>query len=245
MAESLSISEMKKYLPPSFTGDILLLETTTSTNEEAKQIAKKHAAHGTVVFAKTQTAGRGRLGKSFLSPSGGLYFSMILHLPPESVIFLTASAAVGVCRAIEKCSSVRPEIKWVNDIFVNGYKVGGILTEQTPEGAIILGIGMNYTTAPEVENAGTLFSSDVPDRNKFAGTLLAELLNVFQDRTNIFSEYKSRSCVLGKQIRFLENNIWHNAKACDIDKSGGLVVELETGEKKVLCSGEISLRLRP
>ncbi|HJJ28856.1 MAG TPA: biotin--[acetyl-CoA-carboxylase] ligase [Methanocorpusculum sp.] len=246
MTEGLSKSAIQTALPPDFSAELHILQQTASTNEDAKALAKSGAPHGSVVFACSQTNGRGRLGRTFLSPGGGIYFSMILRTAPADAIYITTAAAVAVCRAIESVSPARPQIKWVNDIYQNGRKVCGILAEATPEGAVILGIGINYTGAPaEIPEAGSLFEKDTaPDKNRFAATMISELLRVFAEMScgNLLDEYRKRSCVLGKTIRYLENNLWRTAQALDIDETGGLVVSSD-GETKILRSGEITLRV--
>ncbi|HJJ47436.1 MAG TPA: biotin--[acetyl-CoA-carboxylase] ligase [Methanocorpusculum sp.] len=246
MNEGLSKSAIEKALPKSFPGLIHVLEEITSTNEYAKALAASGVPHGSVVFANKQTCGRGRLGRSFSSPEGGIYFSMILRIAPSDAVYITTAAAIAVCRAVEKTSAIHPEIKWVNDIYVNNRKVCGILTEAIPDRTIILGIGINYTKAPvEIPEAGPLFTNETaPGRNIFAAKLLSELLSAITDAgtREFLDEYRAHSCVLGKNIRYFENSEWHEAKALDIDETGGLVVLCDT-EEKILRSGEITLRM--
>ena len=125
---------------------------TTSTNDLAKALAKEGASEGTVVVAAEQTAGRGRLGRSFHAPAGlGLYFSLILRpqCPPEQLLHLTCAAAVAACDSVERCAGFRPQIKWTNDLVVEGHKLGGILTElsvNSKTGLVewaVIGIGIN------------------------------------------------------------------------------------------------------
>jgi len=147
---------------------VAFFEETDSTNNQAKRMINEIPAKNLLIAAARQTAGRGRQGKSFYSPEGtGIYMSLVLHTERSlhNAVTATTAAAVAVCRAIEALTDVKPEIKWVNDVYVNGKKICGILTEavtdfetQTVSG-IIIGIGVNITTCDfpqSVENAGAL-----------------------------------------------------------------------------------------
>ena len=126
-------------------------ESLDSTNTHAKELARQGAAAGTVIIAQTQSAGRGRLGRSFHSPADtGLYFSLILRpdCKPEQLMHLTCAAAVAACDAVERSCGLRPGIKWINDLTLEGKKLGGILTELSfsTDGRVssaVIGIGIN------------------------------------------------------------------------------------------------------
>ena len=126
-AEILSADAIKSYLPAEFSGEIIVKEITKSTNIDAACITED-APHGTTVIADAQTAGRGRLGKSFFAPRGGISMSVILKLGLvfSDAVLVTTAASVSVCKAIEAVSNVRPKIKWVNDILLDGKKICGI-----------------------------------------------------------------------------------------------------------------------
>ena len=119
---------------------LIYLDTAASTNDYAKVLAQQGAPHGTAVLAKSQTAGRGRMGRSFLSPEGGLYLSLILRPKEkaEALMSLTAVLALAACDAVEEVCGLRPGVKWINDLVVNGKKLAGILTELqlTPDGHV-------------------------------------------------------------------------------------------------------------
>lgn len=190
-----------------------------------------------LVCASMQTKGRGRQGKSFYSPKKGLYFT--LALPKEyNFTHLTALCGVSVCKAIESLTDLKPEIKWVNDIYVNNKKVCGILAEAVNEG-VIIGIGINLKTnkfPDEIANiAGSL------NKRISKTKLILEIVNNILNIKDFKDYYKEHSCVLGKKIFFIENNEKYEAFAEDIDENFGLVVRM--GENiKTLSSGEISLR---
>ena len=192
-----------------------------------------------LVCAKIQTNGRGRQGKNFFSPRGGLYFSLAL---PKTFNFthLTALCGVSVCKAIEKLTDLKPEIKWVNDIYVENKKVCGILVEATEKG-VIIGIGINLSTKKlpkDLENIAGALNTKI-SKTKLIYEIVCNILN-----TKDFAEYyKSHSYILGKKIFFIENNEKYEAFAEDIDDNFGLVIKLSDGSEKTLTSGEISVRL--
>ena len=137
---------------------LVCLAEVDSTNLRARQLAAEGAADGTVVVADRQTAGRGRLGRSFQSPGGqGIYLTALLRpdLPPERLSPVTAMAGVAVCRAVERLCGVSPGLKWPNDPVLDGKKLCGILTELSLEGEtarvqeLVLGIGINVSQRPE------------------------------------------------------------------------------------------------
>lgn len=225
----------------------VLLEETDSTNRVAKDLARQGAPHGTAVLAKSQRAGRGRLGRQFFSPEGGLYLSVILRpgLAPEELALMTPMAAVAVCRALEGLCGVSPRIKWVNDLYLGDKKLCGILCEGAG-GAVIAGIGMNLQTPaggfPEGVPAVAL---DRPvDREALARAIAGELLagcDALPD-TGFLQEYRSRNLVPGRQVTVHPvKGEAYPARALDIDDRGRLVVETARG-KETLDGGEISIR---
>lgn len=228
-----------------------------STNSEAKRMAMEGAAHGTVLVAETQTAGRGRFGKSFYSPeSTGLYMSVILK-PGDTAIsdaqMITVAAAVVVSQAIERLTGHKPGIKWVNDLYLNDRKICGILTEAVSDfesgrvESIIIGIGINCATTdfPEelTQIAGSLGDSNL-SRNRLAAIIATGLLKTF-DRINdpeIINEYKSRSIMIGKTITYLHQGSEHTAVVLDINNKGNLVVKNADGLVNIISSGEVSIK---
>ncbi len=212
------------------------------------------------VIARSQTAGRGRRGRSFVSPSGtGLYLSVLLR-PKTSIEVstrITTAAAVAACTAIEKCTGEKASIKWVNDIFVRGRKVCGILTEAViPPGgenpdAVVCGIGFNLYE-PEGgfpddirDIAGAICENRIPDlENRMATAFLEELYNIYTDPDNpdYVSEYKRRSFIIGQDINVIDGKGSKNATALDIDDECRLIVRYENGTKEALSSGEVSVR---
>ncbi len=232
-----------------------------STNQEVKRLAAEGAPHNTVVIARAQTAGRGRLGRSFASPQeGGLYMSVLLRpcVSASLAVDVTTLAAVSVCRAIEKGSDKKPMIKWVNDIFLNGKKVCGILTEAVSDvetgmiDSLVLGIGINVTTPPEAfppevrQIAGPVFEpgeKSIP-KNELAANLLNEVLGHAEELGSHrhMEEYRKRCFILGKNVRFHKEEKDYTGVAKEICDDGSLLVALDQGGDIRLQSGEVSVR---
>lgn len=241
---------------------ITIHKVTGSTNEDAKALAVAGAVHGTtMVLAEEQTRGRGRLGRSFYSPKSSgvcVYMSIVLrpNLAMTDAVLITTAASVAVSRAVEEVSDQMPGIKWVNDVFVNEKKICGILTEAVSGfksgvvECVVVGIGINVTDPgfpDELKQVAGSLSGQCRDfsRNHLAALVanhLFELSAALPDRS-FLDEYRKRSILLGKPIRFLENNVWYDAVAVDVDNSGGLVIETATG-RRTLTSGEVSVRPR-
>lgn len=238
-------------------------KTVTSTNTLAKEMAVAGASEGSVIIATEQTEGRGRMGRSFYSPdSTGLYLSLILRpkLDLNDSLLITTSAAVAVAKAIERLTKNDIQIKWVNDLFMNGKKVCGILTEASlniENGGLeyaVVGIGINVTTKDFPDNlkniAGSIFS-EKPEDKPIMSILAAEVLNnlsASMDNLTDHSyllEYKERSFLLGKEIYVLKGNETLPARAIDIDDRARLLVEYPDGRKEALSSGEVSVRTKP
>ena len=237
-------------------------KSVTSTNTMLKKLAGGGEAEGKVLIAEEQTGGRGRLGRNFYSPSRtGLYMSVLLRpkVTVEDSLYITTSAAVSVAKAIEKVTGCAAEIKWVNDIFCNGKKVCGILTEAGVDfegGGLeycIVGIGINVARPQEdfpdeiKEIAGGIFEPNRYSSN-LRSKLAAEILNYFLGYYSEFSkkafidEYRKRSLLIGKEINIISGDQLQNARALEIDENARLVVQLPDGEIKALSSGEISIR---
>lgn len=244
--------------------EVDVYDSIDSTNLELKRRVRNGSMPGseyTLIVADEQTGGRGRLGRSFESPKGsGIYMSF--HLRPrgmdEDVMLITTAAAVAVARGIKKSTGVETKIKWVNDIYAGGRKVSGILaeavTDQQGHYHIILGIGINIVMPEDMfgeelkDIAGALFynkeQQDVT-RNEIAASVAESFINIYEriSKREYMKEYRERSLVIGKEVRYLKENEWHEAVVAGIDDDGGLQVE-EKGDRITLRTGEITLRLR-
>ena len=228
-----------------------------STNAEAKRMIAAGAEHGTVIAADSQTAGRGRFGKSFYSPKGtGLYLSVILkpdstHISDAQMI--TVAAAVVTARAIESLTGRHVDIKWVNDLFLEGKKVCGILTEAVSDfesgrvDSIVVGIGINCSTAAfptEIQGVAGSLGADKLSRNRLAAMVADGLIDSFGNLSDpaIIDDYRSRSIITGKEIVYMEAGRERAAVVESINDRGNLVVRDSAGEVSVISSGEVSIK---
>ena len=236
--------------------EIQVFKSIDSTSTQAKRALNEGLNREAIFASEHQTAGRGRRGKSFYSPDrSGLYFSCVLY-PRVSLsdsAALTSAAAVAVCKSLEKHTNTTPMIKWVNDIFIENKKVCGILTEAVTDfesgsvQAVIVGIGINLTTEvfPDelIGIAGSVGAK--PDRCVLIAEIfkkLKELCEKLPDKS-FMDDYRARSLVLGKTVSFTRNSVDYTASADFIDDNGELSVTTSNGEKILLNSGEISVKL--
>lgn len=213
-----------------------------STNLRLKEAARAGAlTPPCLLIAERQTMGRGRLGRSFLSPEGGLYMSLLL---PQTQKPVTVLAAVAACGAIEELTALQPKIKWVNDLFLRGRKVCGILAEGL-ENAVVLGIGVNLKTPeggfPGVPVAGAL-ETDVPP-DALAACITEKMLALLAapDDAAALAAYRERMMLIGRDIHFEQDGQTKNARVLGVDDAGGLTVQMENGERRTLRSGEVTL----
>ena len=256
----LNETEIRRWLTAKEIGrELEIHERLDSTNNRAKALAAAGAPHGTAVIADSQSGGRGRLGRSFFSPEhSGIYLTVILRpdCAPEQASLLTSLAAVAAARAVEKVSGADVKIKWVNDLYLNGKKICGILTEAglgLEAGRLeyaVVGIGINVNRMvfpPELQEIATSVGNEtgtVPDRNRLIAEILNELDALYGDlETGAFlAESRKRSNVIGRTVTVIEGGRQYPARALDIDGQGRLVIETETG-KVCLNYGEVSLKL--
>lgn len=231
-----------------------------STNLTAKQLAAEGAPHGTLVVADAQTGGRGRRGRSFASPPGtGLYLTMILRsaLPMASAVLVTSAAAVAVYRAVRSVCGRELGIKWVNDLYRNGKKCCGILTEASTDmetggvDYLVVGIGLNLLEPeggfpPEIAAvAGPIFEpGEHVGRCRLAAAVGNELLHLADalPDTSFMQDYRAHNIVPGHDITIVQNGTQRPAFALAITDDGHLLVRTEQGQEE-LSFGEISIRL--
>ena len=234
---------------------IIYFDLTDSTNTRAKEYAKENPENreSVIFIADGQTGGRGRRGRSFVSNSGaGIYISILTY--PDSSGFdatnTTAKAAVSLSRAIESLCYCKVGIKWVNDLYLGGKKLAGILTEgeMGKDGKIayqVVGMGINvYKNAisEEISDIATSLESEnilAPSRAKLAAAIIKETLYNTRD---YYDEYKSRSVIIGKKVSVLKPGESYEARVLDINPDFSLCVERD-GISERLFTGEISLKL--
>lgn len=264
----LTEAEIRSRLGPTETvgRTLCCLEQVDSTNNYAKQLAQQGAPDGTAVLAESQTAGRGRMDRSFQSPKGqGIYLSVLLRppLPPERLPPVTALAGVSVCGAVERVCGVRPGLKWPNDPVLNGKKLCGILTEMSLEAetgrvqSLVLGIGVNVGQGPEDftpevrEMATSLLQAlgQPVSRPRLTAALLEELDRAYAallagDLSAYLAAYR-RDCVnLGKTVQLIPfgGGERETAQAVDVDGEFSLVIRGSGGRERTVRSGEVSVR---
>lgn len=259
-SDVLSEAGIRKYLHTEL--KLKVYPTVTSTNTLLKAEAEQGAAEGTVIVAAEQTAGRGRMGRSFYSPSGtGIYMSILLRpqIPATDAGLITAGAAAAVADAIDALSGRGTQIKWVNDVYLDGRKVSGILTEGSIDcengflSYAIVGIGINITQ-PEGDFpedirtvAGAAFGEDAPTdlRCRLTAEVLDRFLAYYADLKNVpfYNAYRRRSVVLGRQVRLISpGREPEEAEVLDIDRNFALVVRDAYGQLRTVNSGEVSIR---
>ena len=234
--------------------NVVKFDSLPSTNTELKEMALDGAKIGTVLVAKRQSGGRGRLGRSFSSEDGGLYVSILLPFDGRAAGRLTTCAAVLTARAIERTAPISVGIKWVNDLYAGGKKICGILAESVAREdgrCALLGIGVNLTNKLPSELSGIATAIfDECGREISPDALLDALLFEFSDFENInyneiFDEYRHRCITLGKNIDVIPHDgEKYAAKAIDLLPDGSLLVEKEgNGEMIRVFSGEVSTRI--
>lgn len=246
--EHLQADAIRSVLGPVGAGvTVQCLPLVDSTNRRLKEWRRAGQIRPPYLLAAdAQSAGRGRLGRTFVSPAGtGLYMSLLSALPAGTGSGrITVLAAVAVCRAIEELTELRPKIKWVNDLFVRGRKVCGILAEGL-EDSVIIGIGVNVRTPPGgfPPEAGIAGALDVPlDRAQLAGRIAAHLLTGLQSPADpaLLEAYRARMPLVGRTVCYTMNGQEKNARVTGVSEDGGLTVETDGG-REVLRSGEITL----
>ena len=234
---------------------LFLFDSISSTSDAAREYAAAHPGEGAVFIAESQTAGRGRRGRSFSSPAGsGVYMSLLVyprHAASEGVL-LTTGAAVAMCRAIRRVTGLSPAIKWVNDLMLGGKKLCGILTEGQIDTArdrfsyAVIGVGINVRSVPaEVSGIATaldLHTNAPTDRNRLAAEMIREILKSLDEPRDAQMEaYRARCPIAGRTVTVLRGEERDCAHVIKILEDGSLLVE-KNGEEAVLSSGEISIR---
>ena len=251
------------YLSAERSAPIVCLDSIDSTNNYAKSIAMKNGTDGTAVVADEQTGGRGRQGRSFLSPKGkGIYLTLLYKpaVPPARAVSLTACAAVAVCDGIENACGTRPGIKWTNDIVMNGKKLAGILTEMSIEGEtgmlqyVVTGIGINITQEPsefppEVRSIATSLSWEIGHpvtRGRVCACLIDSLDNAYRKwlsgSSNYQTRYRADCLTIGKPVRIIRPDGTREAFAESLDDDLGLIVRYPDGTRETVTAGEVSVR---
>ncbi len=240
--------------------NIEIFDTLDSTNNYAKQLGSKGEKENTLIIAESQTGGRGRMGKSFFSPNGsGIYLSLLLYpdFPPQQALMLTVMAAASVTETIEKYTSKDVKIKWVNDIYIDGKKACGILTEGSiaPNNKLkfaVVGIGLNLTLPEngfpkDIEAIATSVFEDIETTDEIKCQIISEIINNFFDMYHgriltYVEKYKKYSYLTGKNINIIDGEKIKKAKVLGITDNCHLLIENEQGEVEEISSGDVSVR---
>lgn len=237
-------------------------DTITSTNDVLKQMAQQGAPHGTVLVADRQTGGRGRRGRTFLSPAGvGIYMSVLLrpNCRPEKLMHLTCAVAEAMCNAVENAAGFRPGIKWTNDLVYSRRKLSGILTELGFDSSgnvayAIIGIGINCCQqhqdfAHEIRDiAGSLamVSGHEISRPRVAAAMVDAIENMSRNllsgQAELLNQYRADCITIGQEISVVRGDSVKRGKALDVDEQGALIVRYHSGETEAVNSGEVSIR---
>ena len=240
--------------------NIVYDEKMDSTNTQAKRLGEEDAENGTVVIAEQQTAGKGRRGKTWVSPLGNCYFTVLLRpdVHADRASMITLISALALAQAVEKVMDLETMIKWPNDVIANGKKLCGILTESSSDleyiNYVVVGIGVNcnQTEFPEeireIASSICLETGRTVDRTR----LLAEFFNCFEvcyetfleteDLQGLVEDYNARLINRGKEVKIVEKEQETVLKAIGVDQHGGLIVEDAEGKRRSIISGEVSVR---
>ena len=248
----------------SFGHPLYFFKTIASTNDYARELAARDSPEGTLVISEEQTAGRGRMGKSWISPAGtGLWISLVLRptFPPSQGPLITPMTAVAVAGAIREVTGLSAGIKWPNDIIINERKAAGILMESSAGARsirhIIVGIGINVNTEEfpeEIREKATslrICSGNKISRMEILISVIRQLERLYSfvtpggDPDIILKRYRSWSVTIGRMITADRAGKKLTARALDITATGGLLVRDQTGMTEELISGEIQNLIFP
>jgi len=254
---------LKKRLAHSlFASHIHYYRSVDSTNAVAKALAGQGAPEGTLVVTEEQTAGRGRRGKSWVSPPGAnLLFSVLLRPPieGEKVFVLTMVLGLAGLKAVNKVTGVKTMIKWPNDLYVGTKKLAGVLTEFSVKGKqadwVVPGMGINVAWRPETAEEGGVPATSLLDeggqrvsRNELLIEILTEFEGLYKEvvagsMKPLYQEWNRNCLVLGKAVVVTSEKERIEGKALRIDEFGALILEDAEGNQRRILTGDVSLRL--
>lgn len=263
MSAKISVNKLQDGLRTKSLGkSIIFSREVDSTNERAKKLATYEAQEGTVVIAETQTRGRGRLDREWVSPAGGLWFSIVLRpkLYPTEAIKLTFVAGLAVAEVLNEMFDLKVETKWPNDVLVNGRKICGILTEMNTTGQtvnfVVVGIGVNAdfnveeVFSEQMRKVATSLEDEL-GRKVELEELLRSLLEKLETLYGLFrkegfsailEKWKNYAYFLGHKVEVVSPTGKLRGSALDIDNEGALLLEFEDGTVKRVVVGDVSLQ---
>ena len=236
--------------------NIVYYEKINSTQQVASELAATGASEGTIVVADSQTGGRGRIGRSWASPPGGVYLSIILRpaIKPSEALRFPLIAGVAVAQAIEQLTGLKPRLKWPNDIIVKGCKAGGILTEMSAEtdciNHIVIGIGINVNTESfpdEIRGIATSLKAECGkevSRVQLVQDILAQLESLYQvfqvsGFETIRERWKALSNTIGARVSVRGEREQVEGEAIDIDEDGALILRKANGALERVIAGDV------
>lgn len=257
----LHLDEVARALTGAMIGrEIVYRSSVASTNTLAMELAQEGAAEGTVVVAEVQTGGKGRLGRTWISPRGSLAFSVILRpaVPTHKAPLVTLMGAVAAARAIQERTGLAAGIKWPNDVLVEGRKVCGLLTEMSAEPDrirhLVLGIGMNVNLdlaelPPGVRERSTSLAAEASgfvERTGLLSEILAQLDHGYRrflaDEPSVLDAWRGLNVTLGRRVAVSGAAEAFSGIARDIDKEGRLIVLLDDGTRQAVAAGDVTIR---
>ena len=262
MSAKLNVNQLQNGLcTRRFGRSILFSREVDSTNKWAKELATYGADEGTVAIAETQTKGRGRLDREWISPTGGLWFSLILRpkLNPTEAVKLTLVAGLAVAKVLREMFDLKTETKWPNDVLVNGRKICGVLAEMNTTGEtvsfVVVGVGVNVNfdvenVFPEqLKKVSTSLEKELGRKVKLENlfrTLLEQLESLYEllikeGFNPILDEWKTYAGFLGCKVEVTGPTGKMSGLALDVDHEGALVLRLEDGTVKRVFVGDVSV----
>ncbi|MEM2446326.1 MAG: biotin--[acetyl-CoA-carboxylase] ligase [Candidatus Bathyarchaeia archaeon] len=265
MPATIKVDKVQESLKTKLFGKyIFFSREVSSTNDWAKELAELGAPEGTVAIAETQTSGRGRLGRRWHSPKGGLWFSIILkpNLKPSETVKLVFLASLAVAETLRELCGLKAETKWPNDVLVDGRKVCGILSEMKTVGEkvdyVVVGVGVNVNInvekelPPELRETATslkaMLGKEISMENLFKG-LLEKMESLYQSFlmegfNPILVKWKSYASFLGCEVEVLQGNERLEGLALDVDGDGALVLKLKDGTVRRVFVGDLSVKIK-
>jgi len=257
MTARFSLKAVRDGLTTTFVGRRLEYRAVLgSTQDLARELAQAGAPEGTVVLSGRQTAGRGRLGRSFISPQGGLYLTVVLRPALEHLRPLPIIAALAVARGLEQVAGLRTALKWPNDVLVGGRKICGILLDSDLMGQtvnyVLLGIGVNVnadmSAYPEIVAIATGAAAEAGrevSREALAAAVLNELEGLYlaaQAGRPVQDEWRARLETLGRQVRVTSGQTVEEGLAEGVYSDGGLILRRPDGSRVSIAAGDVTLR---
>jgi BirA family biotin operon repressor/biotin-[acetyl-CoA-carboxylase] ligase len=256
MANLLDRALVERRLRTRYLGrNLLYLDTTSSTQDVARAEAERGGPVGTAVLAEEQTAGRGRLGRAWVSPAGkNIYVTLVMRPPAPKLRVLSIVSPLAIAEALEGIG-LAPRLKWPNDVLVGGRKIAGILIETELSGDAVkyalVGIGLNVNfdveATPEIADIATSVRREL-GRDTSREELLAALLNVYEVRYEqalqgdaVFRAWRSRLETLGRRVRATLGERVEEGVAEDVDAEGNLLVRRDDGSLAVVEAGDVTL----